>query len=169
MKIISSKPINKTIANLFALCQDLCNNSKSIETNPTIGTTIGTTIVGADCDIIIDDILIELKCTKDINEKYCVLQTFAYAALLENAPKKKKTIKHICVINLFQATIETFNMNQYNKTNMNKYYKLLTNQYKPQKLKPSKPSKSSKTTSHFPEFINKYEQYLNDKLPTYSQ
>ena len=90
-----------------------------------------------------------------------MLQTFAYAALLENAPKKKQTIKHICIINLFQATIEVFNMNQYNKTNMNKYFKILTNQYKPQKLKPAK---SSKTTFHFPEFIDKYEQYLNEKL-----
>ena len=61
IKIISSKSIDKTITNLFTVCQDICDNSKSIATNP----TIGTTIVGADCDIIIDDILIELKCTKD--------------------------------------------------------------------------------------------------------
>lgn len=159
IKVISKETMNKTIANLFSFCKDLCNNSKFIATNP----TLGTTIIGADCDIIIDDILIELKCTNDINEKYCVLQTFAYAALLENAPKKSQKIKHICVINLFQATIEVFNMNQYNKTNMNKYFKILTNQYKPSKQ--SKPSKLLKTTSRFPEFIDKYEQYLNEKLP----
>ena len=91
------------------------------------------TPIPADCDIVIDDTLIDIKCTggnKDILE---VLQLLGYASLLKSNTEYNMRMNNICIINLLQGECKIYNIENILDDNLVDYLSLLTNKYNPNK------------------------------------
>ena len=112
------------ISPLMKMCTSLLFNSKKILLNPVLGGKIP-----ADCDVVIDDTLIDIKCTggnKDISE---MLQLLGYTSLLKDNPKYNMRMNNICIINLLQGECKIYNIENILDANLFEYLRLLTNNY----------------------------------------
>jgi len=115
------------ISPLIKMCTSLLFNSKKILLNPVLGGE--DTPIPSDCDIVIDDTLIDIKCTggnKDISE---ILQLLGYASLLKYNLKYNMRMNNICVINLLQGECKIYNIENILDDNLFDYFRLLTNNY----------------------------------------
>lgn len=90
--------------------------------------SLGDCNIVADCDIIIDDELIDIKCTKctNTNNNNELLQLLGYVAL---AKDKKIMIKKITIIHLVEGIIKSFNITDIQSHCFDKYYNILTNAF----------------------------------------
>jgi hypothetical protein len=108
------------------------------------------TPIPSDCDIVIDDTLIDIKCTggnKDISE---ILQLLGYASLLKYNPKYNMRMNHICIINLLHGECKIYNIENILDDNLLDYVRLLTNNYNPKK----RTSISNIKNIKYPLFVN---------------
>lgn len=79
-------------------------SDKSVLLNPMLGGKYEYSIP-ADCDIVVDDTLIDIKCTIGDNSSYEIMQLLGYSALLQNNPTYNKRINQISILNLLEGSI----------------------------------------------------------------
>jgi hypothetical protein len=114
---------------LDQLCVELLNNKSDILLNPSLGGKIpllNNKNIPSDCDIVINDILYDIKCTCGDNTIYEILQLLGYSALLNCVPKFNKKINNISIINLLQGYIINYDISYITKEQMINYLKILT-------------------------------------------
>lgn len=111
---------------LEKLCDELIQNKTTIELNPVLGCVIHDKPFPADADLILDDTLIDIKCTKSNNELYEILQLLGYAALFQYK-NEEKTVHTLKIVNILQGIEISYDIQEYNKENFSHYLNILTN------------------------------------------
>lgn len=110
-------------------CTELLSGKTNILLNPGLGNEIPSLDnkkIKSDCDIVIDDILYDIKCTIGDNSIYEILQLLGYASLLQCNPKFNKKINNISVINLLKGHIINYDISYITEEQMINYLKILT-------------------------------------------
>ena len=125
---------------LVELCK--CIAKRNILLNPTVG---DHSTIPADCDIIVDNTIIDIKCTNKNNDVLEMMQTLGYASILKHKKKCERhmsdNISNICIMNLFKCECRVFSIDHISKKELLEYYNLLKNEYdsaKERKIKKSK-------------------------------
>lgn len=121
---------NELVEPLSILCSNLIHDKSNIELNPILGNCFAPPNnnssnifwqIPADADLIIDDTIIDLKCTIGNNEVYEILQLLGYASL---ADTHKKSIRSLQILNLLQGTETTYHTNTYLTENWHSFLHL---------------------------------------------
>ena len=100
---------------------------KKILLNPALG---GKDIpIPADCDIVIDDTLIDLKCTRGNKYILEILQLLGYASLLKYNTEYNMRMVNVCIINLLHGECKIYNIENILDENLFEYLRLLMNKY----------------------------------------
>jgi len=101
---------------------------RDILLNPDLGYNIPelNKSIPADCDMIINNIIYDIKCTKDIGGIYELLQLLGYSALVDCSPSLNKRIEHVSTVNLLQGCIVSYDITAFNKEHMLNYLRILT-------------------------------------------
>jgi hypothetical protein len=115
------------IYNLNKLCKSLVLNSKNVILNPVLGSD--ETPIPADCDLVIDDTLIDIKCTSKNKNIIEQLQLLGYTSMLKHNKKYNIHINNICIINLLECECKIYNIENITYDNLLEYLNLLTNKY----------------------------------------
>ena len=79
--------------------------------------------------MVIDDILIDIKCTKGNKVISEILQLLGYSALLKFNENFNKRISEIGILNVLQGTYVTYNINNITDNGLLNYLKILSNQF----------------------------------------
>lgn len=113
------------------LCQELVkeNETQNILLNPALGFQIpllDNKNIPSDCDLVINDILYDIKCTSSDNSIYEILQLLGYASLLNCVPKFNKKINNISIINLLQGYIVNYDISYITTDQMVNYLRIIT-------------------------------------------
>ena len=117
-KYINEIESNKEIfEELIPFIKSLILNKQNILLNPTLG--IGD--MGADCDLIIDDEIMDIKCCSRDNKIYEILQLLGYCSLYD------KKINKISTLNFIKGEINCYNLEEINRDELNNYLNLLLN------------------------------------------
>ena len=83
-------------------------------------------MIPADCDLIIDDMLIDIKCTKGINTISEILQLLGYSSLnLDFIPIYGIPIKQISIINILEGVEYIYDISNISKASLLDYLILL--------------------------------------------
>jgi hypothetical protein len=101
----------------------ICN--KPVLLNPMLGGMYEYSIP-ADCDIVIGDALIDIKCTIGDNSSYEIMQLLGYSALLQNNPTYNKRINQISILNLLEGSILFYDTSHISKEQYLSFLKILT-------------------------------------------
>jgi hypothetical protein len=107
----------------------LKKNEINILLNPTLGykiPEINNKRIPADCDLIINNTLYDIKCTIGENSIYEILQLMGYASLINCNNLFTKKINYISVINCLQGYITTYDISNITNEQMINYLKILT-------------------------------------------
>lgn len=97
----------------------LLNPSLSNKTNPLFD-------FPADCDVVIQNTLYDIKCTGGDNFRKEMLQLLGYASLLNCNPVLNKKIDTISILNLLQGTMIKYDISHITKDQMLSYLHILT-------------------------------------------
>jgi hypothetical protein len=112
------------------LCSDLLNNNyNDVLLNQALGYKIpllNNKCIPSDCDLIINNNLYDIKCTNKKNSIYEILQLLGYSSLLKCNSNINRKIDNICIINLLQGKIISYNINYINDEQIINYLKILT-------------------------------------------
>jgi len=100
--------------------------SKSVLLNPPLGGKY-TYAIPADCDIVIGDTLIDIKCTVGDNQGYEILQLLGYSALLQTNPLYNKNIQQISILNLMEGNINFYDTSHITASQYLSFLQLLHN------------------------------------------
>ena len=114
---------------LEQLCIELLNDKNDILLNPALGYQIpllDNKNIPSDCDLVINDILYDIKCTRDDKHIYEILQLLGYSSLLKCVPEFSKKINTISIINLLQGYIIDYDISYITTEQMINYLKILT-------------------------------------------
>jgi len=136
---------------LIKLCKTLIDNSKVVLLNPALGEM--TYRIPSDCDLVIDDMLLDIKCTKNNNNNYEILQLLGYSCLLKFNKNYNLRINNICTLNLLKGECIVYNIENLLDSNLKEYLHLIANIYNPNKkllARTIKPENNS-----YPLFIDK--------------
>ena len=134
-KLQSSNINELLIIPLTILCQNIIKGDADILLNPSFGTELNGIIgvIQADADLVIDDILYDIKCTsysKKTNHAVSeILQLLGYSCLMQLNKLYLKKINTVSIINILQGTITTYDISFITVDNCIKYIKILTNDY----------------------------------------
>jgi len=101
----------------------ICN--KQVLLNPMLGGKYEYSIP-ADCDIVVGDVLIDIKCTNGDNSSYEIMQLLGYSALLQNNPTYNKRINQISILNLLEGSILFYDTSHISKQQYLSFLKILT-------------------------------------------
>jgi hypothetical protein len=121
---------------LKELCDNLLSSASidDIFLNPALGRNIPQIgkVIPSDCDLIIADILYDIKCTSGKNYIYEILQLLGYASLincgcLRRYDEKITRVNVISTINLLNGELIKYDVSQFTDENFISYLKLLTN------------------------------------------
>lgn len=109
---------------LYRICEKLLANCNNLIPNPILGG--GVVNFGADCDLILDDTIVEIKCVKKdkIND---ILQLLGYASLSRFNNDSK--INNVCVLNILRGECTLYNIQALNDDHLDRFLKLLDNKY----------------------------------------
>ncbi len=111
------------------LCDILLNNEENnILLNPSLDYEIpllDNNSIASDCDIVINDILYDIKCCSTENDIYEILQLLGYASLLQNIPEYNIKINTISIINLFNGCIVKYDISHLSKENMLNFLEII--------------------------------------------
>ena len=105
---------------LQALCRQLIDGKSSIQLNPILG-LYG---IAADADLILDNTLIDIKCTKSGMEEYELLQLLGYATLLDHQQQPMRSIQ---ILNLLKGEEITYDIDAVTHDHWNTLLNVLTN------------------------------------------
>lgn len=114
---------------LKQVCIELLRNQTDILLNPALGfqiPSLDNKSIPSDCDLVINDVLYDIKCTCGDNSIYEILQLLGYASLLSCVPKFTKKINNISVINLLKGYMINYNISYITIEQMINYLKVLT-------------------------------------------
>ena len=112
---------------LYKVFENLVKNNKNILLNPMLGEEKYK--IPADCDIVISNTLIDIKCTKKSHKVYEILQLLGYASLLKHNKKYNLNIEEISIINFIDGTCTSYNIKNITDDNLLVYLDLLSNNY----------------------------------------
>jgi len=114
---------------LKILCENLLKNHNNVLLNPGLGCELPmlNTHIPADCDLVIDNNLFDIKCTIGDKSIYEILQLLAYSCLLLYNPKFNIKIDNILIINLLQGKLIKYVISDITNEQLMKYLKILTN------------------------------------------
>ena len=162
INMLATIDVENFINPIKSLCNILSNNSKKIIYNPGLGGkshTEGITLIPADCDLVIDDVLIDIKCTRNWNknDNLEILQLLGYASLLKYNERYNLRIKNVCILNLLQGKCKVYNIENILDSNLLEYLHLLTNKY--DKTKQITIRDVDTTRMSHPLFMNELEAY----------
>jgi hypothetical protein len=101
----------------------ICN--KQVLLNPMLGGKYEYSIP-ADCDIVIGDVLIDIKCTNGDNSSYEIMQLLGYSALLQNNPTYNKRINQISILNLLEGSVLFYDTSRISNEQYLSFLKILT-------------------------------------------
>jgi CRISPR/Cas system-associated exonuclease Cas4 (RecB family) len=111
------------------LCTDIVKDRSVILLNPSFGGELDDIekSIPSDADLVTDDILIDIKCTKNQHPVSEITQLLGYSALILLNKNYRIKINKISIINILLGHITTYNIDFVNKENCIKYIQLLTN------------------------------------------
>lgn len=133
---IYEKLINETnkklVEPLTELCNQIIKNKSDILLNPVCGGKLDDIdcSIPSDADLVIDDILIDIKCTKTSKTINEITQLLGYSSLLMLNKRHRRKINKISIMNVLSGFITTYNIDFVTKENCINYIKILTNKYK---------------------------------------
>lgn len=131
LRILNSVNVSRFISPLVCLFTSLLFDSKKILLNPGLGSM--TSPIPSDCDVVIDDTLIDIKCTHNNKTVYEILQLLGYSSLLRFNETYNLRINNICILNLLKGECTIYNIESILDANLFDYLNLLTNNYDSQK------------------------------------
>ena len=79
---------------------------KPVLLNPMLGGKYEHAIP-ADCDMVVDKVLIDFKCTTT-GKEFEVLQLLGYAALLQQNPTYRLHVNQLCIMNFLDGTVHFY-------------------------------------------------------------
>ena len=120
---------NILINPLIELCKVLILDKKDVLLNPILGGPLDDldVMIPSDADIVINDTLIDIKCTIGKNDISEINQLLGYSSLLMLNKRYRIKINTIMIINILQGNIISYNIDFINKDNCLQYIKILTN------------------------------------------
>ena len=107
----------------YNYCEDLIKDKQKIYLNPALGCK--ENMIPSDCDIIIDDLLIDIKCTAGENSCIEILQLLGYLILACTNPSININIDKISVINLYKGYEYIYDVSNLSKELLLEYLKIL--------------------------------------------
>ena len=122
--------IEYLVEKLIEMCKILIYNKTNIQLNPSLGgqlIELENSSIPSDADLVIDDIIYDIKCTKNKKEYYEVLQLLGYSGLLLLNKNFGHKINNMIVLNILQGTSTTYCISYLEKDNFIKYIQLLNN------------------------------------------
>jgi hypothetical protein len=125
--------INDLVEPLTEMCKNLIQDKTNILLNPALGGQLNNmenTSIPSDADIVIDDTIYDIKCTKTTNngkEYYEMLQLLGYSGLILLNKKYEHRINNMIILNILEGTSIKYNISYLEKDNFVKYIKQLTN------------------------------------------
>ena len=126
MNKIDELCIPEFIDQLFNLCKSLLTNYKTVFLNPALG---AKGLINGDCDVVIDDNLIDIKCTNGNKDILEILQLLGYSSLLKNNEKYNIRINNISILNLLKGEYTVYNIKIISDNSLLKYLQLLMNKH----------------------------------------
>jgi hypothetical protein len=114
---------------LTELCDELIKDKHNIILNPALGGELDDidSSIPSDADLVIDDTLFDIKCTKIQYPILEITQLLGYSSLMMLNKEYRTKINKIAIINILSGKITTYNIDFINKDNCIKYIKVLTN------------------------------------------
>jgi len=119
---------------LMILCKNMIKNKETIKLNPVFGGKLKSPVdnynIPSDADLIINDCLIDIKCTKNkSNSKCCeILQLLGYSALSSFHTNNNKKINKIMILNILEGSIYKIDISNITDKNYENYIKFLCNE-----------------------------------------
>ena len=119
---------------LMILCKNIIENKELIKLNPVFGGKLKPPVdkynIPSDADLIINDCLIDIKCTKNkSNSKCCeILQLLGYSALSSFQKYNNKKINKIIILNILEGSIYKIDISNITDKNYENYIKFLCNE-----------------------------------------
>lgn len=119
---------------LMILCKNIIKNKETIKLNPAFGGKLKSPVdnykIPSDADLIINDCLIDIKCTKNkSNSKCCeILQLLGYSALSSFHTDNNKKINKIMILNILEGSIYKIDISNITDENYENYIKFLCNE-----------------------------------------
>jgi hypothetical protein len=118
---------------LKILCSNIIKNNTDILLNPALGgyeiPQINASIP-SDCDLVVNNTLFDIKCTKGDNSIYEIFQLLGYSSLLNNNQRYNKHIDNIQIINLLQGFTTNYDISYITNEEMINYLRILTHENK---------------------------------------
>ena len=115
---------------LRQLCLNLLKENPNVLLNPALGhqlELLDNKNILADCDLVINNYLYDIKCTSDKKSVYEILQLLGYASLLNcNSKFNNNKVDNISIINLLQGYIVNYDISYITKDQMVNYLRVLT-------------------------------------------
>jgi hypothetical protein len=114
---------------LTELCNCLIKDKSSILLNPALGGDLDDidSSIPSDADLVIDDILFDIKCTKNQHPILEITQLLGYSSLLMLNKRYRTKLNKISIINILSGNITTYNIDFINREDCVKYIQVLTN------------------------------------------
>jgi hypothetical protein len=119
---------------LMILCKNMIKNKETIKLNPAFGGKLKSPLdnykIPSDADLIINDCLIDIKCTKNkSNSKCCeILQLLGYSALSSFHTDNNKKINKIMILNILEGSVYKIDISNITDKNYENYIKFLCNE-----------------------------------------
>jgi hypothetical protein len=116
---------------LMILCKNMIKNKETIKLNPVFGGKLKSPVdnynIPSDADLIINDCLIDIKCTKNkSNSKCCeILQLLGYSALSSFHTNNNNKIM---ILNILEGSIYKIDISNITDKNYENYIKFLCNE-----------------------------------------
>jgi hypothetical protein len=129
-KLTTNDAINDILIKpMTDLCKDIIKDKSDIFLNPAFGGDLDDVegSIPADADLVVDDLLIDIKCTKKSNPIGEITQLLGYSSLMMLDKKYRRNINKISIINMLSGIITTYNIDFVDKDNCVNYIKVLTN------------------------------------------
>jgi hypothetical protein len=131
MNTLKTNNVDDLVNPLTEMCKSIIQNKTNIILNPALGGPLELSGISipSDADLIIDDTVIDIKCTKTSKstDYYEILQLLGYSGLLLLNKKYQQKINNMMILNILEGTCKIYNIGYLEKYNFVKYIKLLSN------------------------------------------
>lgn len=127
--------VDDLVGPLTEMCRAIIKDKTNIILNPPLGgplKELTEVSIPADADLVIDDTIIDIKCTKTRwgGDYYEILQLLGYSGLLLLNKNYQRKINNMMVLNLLEGTCKIYNVAHLEKHNYVKFIRLLSDSKK---------------------------------------